>query len=127
MKYQLKSKLLLSVVCVSLTLQGCAIAPRGAAYVPMVDMQGHTDESFRSDLYECQTYANKKASAGQAAIAGAIFGALLGAALGARGYRNETAAYGAAAGGGAMAERANETQEMVIKRCLAGRGYNILD
>ena len=43
------------------------------------------------------------------------------------GYRNEPAGYGATVGAISGGAQANETQEVIIKRCLAGRGYNVLN
>ena len=44
-----------------------------------------------------------------------------------RGLRNEGAAFGAAVGGLGAADGAQNTQESIIKRFLAGRGYNVLN
>ncbi len=98
-------------------------------------MKGKNQIEFNSDLRECQTYARERMSAGEGAAAGAAGGAVLGALLGAliapKGYRNEVARAGAKGGllGGAVggAGHANETQESIIKQCLAGRGYNVLN
>lgn len=116
-------------------LAGCASAPRGADYVPLVDLRGKDAAQLATDTAECQVYARQTMDAAEgaatAAIAGAIVGALIGAALGGNGYRNEWAAYGAAYGaaGGAVtgAVQANDTQESITKRCLAGRGYSVLN
>lgn len=106
-------------------LGGCATT--GSNYVPLVDMQGKDEAKFRSDVTECQAYAKQRMDAAQGAMVGAIAGALLGAFLAPRGYRNEVA--GKAAGLGALggAGEANQTQESITKRCLAGRGYNVLN
>ena len=112
-----------------------ACATRGANYVPLVDTRGTDAARLATDTAECQAYARQAMDAAEGAVAGAIagavVGALLGAALAGHGYRNEWAAYGAAygaAGGGESgAVQANDTQESMTKRCLAGRGYSVLN
>lgn len=105
-------------------LAGCAT--RGANYVPLVDMKNHDPAAFNQDISECQQYAKQRLDAAGGAVAGALIGALIGAALSPRGYRNEVAGYGATAGAISGGAQANETQEVIVKRCLMGRGYNVL-
>ena len=116
-----------AALAAALILSACATPPRGAAYTPLVDLQGHSPERLASDTAECQAYARQRMDAAQGALAGAAVGALLGAFLAPRGYRNEVA--GKAAGLGALsgAVQATDTQESVTKRCLAGRGYSVLN
>jgi outer membrane lipoprotein SlyB len=108
-------------------LAGCATQPRGAGYVPLVDMLGHEEAQFSQDLHQCQAYAAQRMNAAEGAAAGAVLGALLGALAAPRGYRNYVAGHVAVAGAVAGAAGANETQETITKRCLAGRGYNVLN
>ena len=118
----------LTTLALALALSACAAQPRGADYVPLVDMRGKkNDAQFAGDLGECQAHARQRQDAANGALAGAVVGALLGAFLAPSGYRNEVA--GRAAGLGALggAAQASETQETIVKRCLAGRGYNVLD
>ena len=104
---------------------GCAT--RGAAYVPLVDMKGVDQSTLATNVKECQDYAKTKATAAQAAVTVAIFGALIGAALSPSGYRGTGATYGAALGGVSGAGSAMETQEVIVKRCVAGRGFSVLN
>lgn len=106
-------------------LAGCAT--RGAGFTPMVDMQGKNEFVFRTDLGNCQDYAKKTADAAAGAMAGAIVVGLLGAMLAPRGYRNEVAGRGAVIGAAGGANQASMSQENIIRRCLAGRGYNVLN
>ena len=110
-------------------LSGCA-ATTGANYRPIIDSKGIDFNRYEADLSECQAYATQTASAAQSAAAGAIAGAVLGAALaaaaGSRYDRSSTARVGAlsgAVGAGAEGER---NQRTIINRCLAGRGYKVL-
>lgn len=118
-------KKILAFVCSSMMLAGCAT--RGANYVPLVDMKNRDPVTFNQDVMECQQYAKQRLDAAGGAVAGALIGALIGTALSPRGYRNEVAGYGATAGAISGGAQANETQEVIIKRCLAGRGYNVLN
>ncbi len=109
-------------------LAGCATAPGGANYAPMVDT-GHRIGVYEQDLAECQQYAQRVAGAGEGAAAGAVGGAivigLLSAVLGGGGH-GRWAAAGAISGGlsGAAAGEAN--QRAVVVRCMSGRGYQVL-
>ena len=82
---------------------------------------------LNQDLAECQQFAKQRADAASGAVAGALVGALIGAVLAPRGYRNSTAGYGAGAGALGGGVSANQTQESIVKRCLAGRGYSVLN
>ena len=110
-------------------LAGCATAPGGADYRPMVDT-GHRIGDYNADLAECQQYAQRAAGAGDGAVAGAVGGAIvmgvLSAILGGGGH-GRWAAAGAVAGGlqGAGAGEAN--QRAVVVRCMANRSYRVLN
>lgn len=116
-----------AALAAALVLSACATAPRGAAYVPLVDLQGKNPAQFATDTAECQAYARQSIDAAQGAVAGAVAAALLGAFLAPRGYRNEVAGKAAGLGAVAGATQANDTQESITKRCLAGRGYSVLN
>lgn len=115
----------------SALLAGCASGPTGANYRPLVDTRGSTSQNYEADLVDCQGYATQRAGAGQRAVAGAVAGALLGVALaaigGAKGFRNELAGIGALTGGLQGAGQGEGTQRDIIRRCLANRGYSVLD
>lgn len=119
-------RLTASITCIAL-LAGCASPPRGAGYVPLVDMKGQDEAAFATDVRECQAYARQRMDAVQGAMAGAIAGALLGALVAPRGHRNYVATRTGSAGALAGGAAANENQESITKRCLAGRGYNVLN
>ena len=106
-------------------LTGCAT--RGANYVPLVDLQGRSQETFTKDTTECQAFAKTRLDAAQSAVVMAIVGALIGAAIAPSGYRSGAASYGAGIGALSGASTATDTQESITKRCLAGRGYSVLN
>lgn len=122
----------------ALTLSGCATPPGagngyGAGYEPIIDMQSvRSQEQYRNDLMDCQGYAGRAMSAAQGAAAGAIGGAILGALLGAAAggnsrFNSRMAGVGAISGGVGAAGNAEMTQRSIIARCMAGRGYNVLN
>lgn len=119
-------KKLITVALIATVLCGCAT--RGAAFVPIIDMKGKDAYATSINVEECQAYATKTLDAASGAFAGALAGALLGAALGAgTRYGGQLAQQGAIVGGVGGAASANQTQESIIKRCMAGRGYNVLN
>ncbi len=123
-----KNKFITSVILISITafLGGCA----GANYRPIVDNKGVDLNRYEADLQECQAYATQTAGAGTSAAAGAAAGAILGAALaaaaGSRYDRNSTARVGAVSGAVGAGAEGEKNQRNIINRCLAGRGYKVL-
>lgn len=114
---------------VSVSLFGCA-ATSGSNYRPIVDNKGVDLNRYESDLRECQSYATQTAGAADSAVAGALAGALLGAALaGAAGKnysKSSTARVGAVSGAVGAGAEGERNQRNIINRCLAGRGYKVL-
>ena len=110
------------------------LAACAQSYQPIVDTKGQDLSKYQVDLAECRQYAEQVNVGGEAvgtAIAGAAIGAALGAALGAvTGRAGLGASYGAAYGGtsgmAAGGINAATSQIGIIRRCLAGRGYNVL-
>ena len=110
---------------------GCAGPGYGSAWQPVVDVRPAQQSQYPMDLATCQQYANQVMDAQQGAMAGAIggaiFGALLGAAVGNRYTARRTAGVGALAGGVSAAAEAEGGQRGIIRRCLIGRGYSVLN
>lgn len=112
-------------VAAVLTLSACAHS--GANYRPLVDHK-MSPANYDQDVSECQAYAKQRANAAIGLAVGAVLGAALSAAVaGNSRYRNDTIAYGAGLGGTMGAAQANESQESIVKRCMAGRGYAVLN
>lgn len=117
----------LTLIAIALAVGGCATRPRGAEYVPLVDMKDKDQAVFVTDVRECQAYATQRMGAAEGAMAGAVAGALIGAIIAPRGYRNKIAGRTALLGAAGGAGTAMNTQEGITKQCLAGRGYNVLN
>jgi len=109
-------------------LTGCAST--GSNFRPIVDNKGVDLNRYEVDLQECQVYAKQTANAGKSAAAGAAAGAALGLALaliGGGGYKKGASAGAGALVGGVSAGAQGETnQRNIIRTCLNGRGYKVL-
>ena len=119
--------LVLSFMVVAVTV-GCA----GANVRPLVDMKGVNEAAYEKDLSDCQAYAQQQSGMGETAAkgggAGAVVGGLLGLVTGgnASGIA-QAAGAGAVIGAAGGAFTGNQAQEAVVKRCLSGRGYKVLN
>src|SRR5512132_1083790 len=85
---------------------------------PIVDMKGVDQERYSQDLAECRQYADQVHVA-RSAGGGALLGAAGGAAVG--GGAGGTS--GLFAGGASGANK----EQRVVRNCLRGRGYHVLD
>ena len=116
------------VVCASF-LSGC-LASTGANYRPIIDTANVDLNVLEKDITECQQFAKQKASAAQSALAaaavGAAFGAVLAAAAGSEYSKEKTARVGAVTAAAKGAASGEKGQREIIRKCLAGRGYNVL-
>ena len=122
---------LLCLWCVS----GCVATQSGSIFdavdsKPIIDTKGTDMSQYESDLEECNAFANE-ISTGKSIVKGAVAGAAIGAVLeavtdGSRGKRDATET-GTVAGGAKSGIRAAQEKEQVVKRCLRGRGYRVLN
>jgi hypothetical protein len=97
---------------------------------PVVDMKGVDQAKYEADLADCRKYAEEVGGAGGGAVAGAAVGAGVGYAVGrAVGARNPSAPArgGAVVGGAKGAAGGARNRHAVVSRCLAGRGYSVLN
>lgn len=102
---------------------------------PIIDTKGVDPARYQADLADCRNYADQVSVPGNAA-GGGLFGGAAGAAIGAAvgavtGNPGAGAAVGAAGGGtsGAIGGTARgvSKQDRVVRNCLRGRGYSVLD
>ena len=109
---------------VFLLLCGCA----GASYRPIVDRQGVDPQRYEFYLHECQQYALQTGDAASNAIVGAAAGAVIGSILGGvvGGDRSTAARMGMVEGGVIGGVNGETSQRNIIRRCMAGRGYQVL-
>lgn len=109
------------ILTLALALAGCA--GTGANYVPLIDQQSSRSGNYAQDLADCQRYAAQRADAATGAVVGAVAGAILGAILGG----GRVTRFGAAAGALQGASESSGNQQAIVSRCMAGRGYTVLD
>lgn len=95
----------------------------------IVDTKGVDINKYFQDNAECKRYADQVDTGGSTvngAVGGAILGALIGAAIGG----SDGAAYGAkvfgVAGAAEGAGSAVRDKNVVMARCMQGRGYKVL-
>lgn len=96
---------------------------------PIVDMKSVDRAKYQVDLQECSTYADEVA-VGKKAAGGAVAGAAVGAAIGAiwsGSSVGESAGTGAVLGGTRGTAEGVRDREQVVKQCLRGRGYPVLN
>lgn len=116
------------LLCVVTALSACASTRNGGNVI--IDTQGVDMQAYQNDLVQCQAYA-EEVSVGQQAAEGAAVGAVVTGAIGAVVGGQRTAERGAAAGGISGGARgtmsALEERQRVVKTCLRGRGYRVLN
>lgn len=104
---------------------GCSNSSRVIVDTKGVDMSRYTD-----DLKECEVYAEQVPAGGEVAE-GAARGAVVGGAVGAIFGDSQSAARGAGAGavtGGVGGQaRAEREKDDVVRNCMRGRGYKVLN
>ncbi len=114
----------LSVYVITLCMAGCA------SDRPVVDTKGVDMSHYQQDQAECDALSSR-VSTGQQAAKSAGFGAAIGAALGAIFGNTQSVLRSAGAGGvvgGAQgAVRGQGEKSQVVRNCLRGRGYRVLN
>lgn len=117
-----------TLVLVSL-LAACASQNKHSGGI-IIDKKGVNMAAYHDDLQECQSYA-EEISVAQKTGTKAAGGAVIGGAMGAIWGNSDTAAKGAGAGGllGGVKgfSQASREKQQVVKRCLRGRGYRVLN
>jgi outer membrane lipoprotein SlyB len=96
----------------------------------IIDKKGVNMAAYEQDLAECRVYS-EEVKTGEKAARGAASGAVVGGLIGAAVGNSRDAQRGAGAGavtGGAKGVSQGERQEVqVVKQCLRGRGYRVLN
>ncbi len=104
------------------------LAACSGATGPIIDTKGVNMAGYEQDLAECETYATQ-VSTGSAVGKGAAGGAAVGAAIGAiaGGGAGQGAGIGAVTGGAQSARISDREKADVVRNCLRGRGYRVLN
>ena len=103
-------------------LAGCASHPE-----PIVDMRGVDEQQLAADMQECEGYSDQVIIA-KGVAKGSAGGAAVGAAAGAiDGNAGEGAGYGAIWGATRSGLYGDREKRRVMRNCLRGRGYRVLN
>jgi hypothetical protein len=115
----------IGIIAFLMVLSGCTTTNE-----IIIDQKGVNMNAYQQDLTECQSYASgvktgeKTAKgAGSGAVVGGLIGAITGGASGAA----QGAGVGAVGGGARGANAGQRSEVQVVKRCLSGRGYRVLN
>jgi hypothetical protein len=95
----------------------------------IIDEKGVNMSNYEQDLADCRTYSEQVA-VGEKAARGSASGAVVGGAVGAVSNRHDTAegaAIGAITGGASGINQGERDKVRVVKNCLRGRGYRVLN
>ena len=97
---------------------------------PIVDTKGVNMTQYELDLQECSTFA-EDISTGKSIAKGAVTGGAVGAVIEAitddqRSW-GDTFEVGVVSGGAKSGIRAVREKEQLVRRCLRGRGYKVLN
>jgi len=114
-----------AIALLILTLTACT-----ATDEIIVDRKGIDPARYQQDLAQCREYATE-VKTGEKVVRGTVSGAVIGGLAGAAVGNSDTAQRGAgvgAVGGGAKGAARGEREELqVVKNCLRGRGYRVLN
>lgn len=128
----MKLKPVLLTSCAALFLSGCTTgkSPYVGSRDVIVDTQGVDYYAYQHDLSECRAYSDQVSVAGRSvggAAGGAVVGGLIGAAAGNSSTAQRTAGVGAVAGGAGGAASGYTERQKVVRNCMIGRGYRVLN
>ncbi len=116
-----------SILPLALAAMLTACAGTGAEYEPIVD--GPKNEAYELDLTACQKLAEERSYTNPDVKTEAAAGAVVGGIHGALENRETAiagAVVGAVFGGGGKAFDAIEERKGIVKKCMQGRGYEVL-
>ncbi len=111
---------------------GCAngYGGLGAPKQVIIDTKGVNMDAYYGDLADCENYARQvdaRSDTVEGAVTGAVAGGVLGAVLGNHETAERSAGAGAIVGGLKGNQRARYEQQKIVRRCLIGRGYRVLN
>jgi len=97
---------------------------------PIIDTQGVNMAQYENDLLECEAYAdqiNVAQRAGTGAVGGAVFWSIIGAIFGNSSTAQRAAGAGAVSGGASGTIDGVQEKRQIVRNCLRGRGYRVLN
>ena len=118
-------KAILAAVCASALAGGCTTTDE-----IIIDTKGVDMSRYQQDLAECRNLAGQVKTgekAARGAASGAVVGGLIGAAVGNSDDAKSGAGVGAVSGGARGVSQGEREEQQVVKNCLRGRGYRVLN
>ena len=116
-----------------ITLSGCVANSSSSIFEsskPVIDTKGVNMSQYEIDHKECSIFS-EDISTGKSIAKGAVTGAAVGAVIEAITddvrSRRDAIEVGAVSGGAQSGIRAVREKEQILKRCLRGRGYKVLN
>ncbi len=113
-----------------IVLAGCNSVNELFTYEPVIDPRGVNLAFYEMDLSECRELgdlANVATDTATSTAGGAVLGGAVGAAVGNSDTAKRGAGVGAILGGVRGYQHGSREEERIIRRCLAGRGYRVLN
>jgi len=110
-------------------LTGCvstASDPIFSGSKPIIDKKGVDLNAYEVDLKECTEYAND-ISVGRSVLKGSAAGAAIGGVVEVLTDEDDAIEVGAISGGAKSGIKSVRQKERVVKKCLRGRGYKVLN
>ena len=96
----------------------------------IIDTKGVNMAQYEKDLAECRSYSSQVKTgekAAKGAASGAVVGGLIGAVVGDSDDVKDGAGVGAVTGGAKGVNQGERSEQKVVKNCLRGRGYRVLN
>jgi uncharacterized protein YcfJ len=96
----------------------------------VVDPKSVDPVAYEKDIAECSTLADsagKTGSAGTGALGGALIGGALGGIFGGGRGAVTMGSGGAVIGGASAAGKESNSKDQILKNCMTGRGYQVLN
>ena len=110
------------LILISTAAVGCVAHPE-----PIIDTQGVDMARYESDMADCEAYGDQ-IQIEKGVAQGTVTGAAVGTATGAiSGNAAEGAGYGAIYGAAESARLNDREKQRVVKNCMRGRGYRVLN
>jgi len=112
-----------------LILTGCvstASDPIFSGSKPIIDKKGIDLNIYEADLEECTEYANE-ISVEQSILKGSVTGAAIGGVVEVLTDKEDAIEVGAITGGAKSGILSVRQKEQIVKKCLKGRGYKVLN
>jgi outer membrane lipoprotein SlyB len=101
-----------------------------AAQKVVIDKQGVDMQKYEQDLAECRQYAEEietGSEVAKGAVGGAVIGGAVGAIIGGRRTAETFGGVAAVTGAAGAGSSASQQKSQILKNCMRGRGYKVLN